>query len=652
MREFTRGQVASVLLTTILLVVTIPQFVSITGISQIQIVTDDVTMDNPIVILSNDDFVSQGWAGQGTYDDPYVIENLEIRTVDSCITIKYTTNRFVIRGCTLSVTDRDEGGDYHSTIALVDVANGRIVDCDITTCGIYIAESTNCVVQDNVIRECDSGVTVMDSTRCVIRENSVFDGFIGISIVRGLSHDVVQNQVYGHVYDGIVVTSSSRAGGFTPHPEPSNITVRENVVYNNCNNEFSYAGINVLYSDTVYIHDNYIGWNYVRNTRETECTYAHWRGNFYSDYTGSNYGFDSESKLWSYDSNPQIDHPDDKQFSWGASESIHWTPEDSLPSKYVIFVDAAQMDEGYWDDSGVTYDLGHLYPGTYNILIVVHNAAGATVSDNILVKVDPQPHNLRWSVSENTTLQYSFMTSKQLESGTTVITDTLEITIHDLPVLPSAIETIPVTTYSWEWVDDEALPSFWYFYEGTDMPILITPAVPSGGWSALTTVIDEWQSTFPEEFSCYIISDLIRWGVRLVLVVDDVTIELQTTWYREDGTLERAYLRGYNPETGEVVTDIVRSNPPVLSTIIPILLLSVTSIAIILSVSVFRKKEIEVSVRESLTIEEWPDTELLRLTCPHCGEIADYDTKVAKMYRGVRCKKCSHRFDLSSESDE
>ena len=33
---------------------------------------------NPISIMENQDFLAQGWPGNGTMDEPYVLENLEI----------------------------------------------------------------------------------------------------------------------------------------------------------------------------------------------------------------------------------------------------------------------------------------------------------------------------------------------------------------------------------------------------------------------------------------------------------------------------------------------------------------------------------------------------------------------------------------------
>ena len=151
---------------------------------------------DPILISSNEDFVSQGWPGAGTFEDPYVIADLEIiSNGSSCLRIGPDVSaHYRISGCTFS--DARSMSPPSLWGILIEGGFGTIIDCIVRNCtfglGLFSDYSvvTNCDVQEcsvgasvtgtgNILSDCiignctASGLTFTDADRCVI-QNTLF----------------------------------------------------------------------------------------------------------------------------------------------------------------------------------------------------------------------------------------------------------------------------------------------------------------------------------------------------------------------------------------------------------------------------------------------------------------------------------------------
>ena len=73
----------------------------------------------PVATSSDTDFETQGWLGNWTQDNLYVIERVNVTTSDICILIDDTTAHFVIRG-------RYVQGPVNMEILLRAVQNGTV----------------------------------------------------------------------------------------------------------------------------------------------------------------------------------------------------------------------------------------------------------------------------------------------------------------------------------------------------------------------------------------------------------------------------------------------------------------------------------------------------------------------------------------------
>ncbi|MFW9886483.1 MAG: right-handed parallel beta-helix repeat-containing protein, partial [Candidatus Thorarchaeota archaeon] len=102
----------------------------------------------PITISSNSDFSEQGWVGNGTLEDPYVLSGISIVSNTACVSIADTDVYFVIRDCYFSTFSTSE-----CAIVMDSVFNGMIDQCEITGSGggVRLDSSRYCIVSNMTI---------------------------------------------------------------------------------------------------------------------------------------------------------------------------------------------------------------------------------------------------------------------------------------------------------------------------------------------------------------------------------------------------------------------------------------------------------------------------------------------------------------------
>jgi parallel beta-helix repeat protein len=163
---------------------------------------------DPIRIIGDEDFkkpveVSGVVSGSGTKNNPYIIENWEIRSESATgITIKNTDSYFLINNCYIyGGRDTQKCGIFFN-----QVRNGEIINCDVTNnddgiflhnssfikvtnCklfrnggNIYLNKAKNCIISNCVSTESIAGMWISydslnnDITHCIFQNN-----FFGIS---------------------------------------------------------------------------------------------------------------------------------------------------------------------------------------------------------------------------------------------------------------------------------------------------------------------------------------------------------------------------------------------------------------------------------------------------------------------------------------
>ncbi|MCK4565934.1 MAG: right-handed parallel beta-helix repeat-containing protein, partial [Candidatus Thorarchaeota archaeon] len=149
----------------------------------VSVLSSDIEVHAPFSIYGNVQFnntvQSEGWAGNGSAIDPYIIENLYIEASYDCISIHGTTVHFIIRNCTFVKSGIDSG----IGLDMQTVTNGTIENCTFTN--IWIGCITwfvsNCTWISNTFGNLADGILLQESTECTIIDNSFMSGGVSIS---------------------------------------------------------------------------------------------------------------------------------------------------------------------------------------------------------------------------------------------------------------------------------------------------------------------------------------------------------------------------------------------------------------------------------------------------------------------------------------
>ncbi|MDH4213515.1 MAG: right-handed parallel beta-helix repeat-containing protein [Candidatus Thorarchaeota archaeon] len=164
----------------------------------------DTTPHSSINISSNQDFILQGWPGNGTEESPYVIEALSIDFDGCCLNISNTNVFFAVSGCLLQTNS--EAGRY--SVHFQNVTNGRIENSSIESyaSGIFLENCEDCSIEECVF---DTGwwcVRLESCLTCTILSSILFSSVDGIWAYDCPSLEVALNNISGiNGDDGIIV---------------------------------------------------------------------------------------------------------------------------------------------------------------------------------------------------------------------------------------------------------------------------------------------------------------------------------------------------------------------------------------------------------------------------------------------------------------
>ncbi|MHA1193594.1 MAG: right-handed parallel beta-helix repeat-containing protein [Promethearchaeota archaeon] len=232
--------------------------------------SDEINFDNEhlkISAVSGKIHIDNNWTdakstgictGNGTYSEPYVIEDLVIDGGGSekCILIENSNVYFRIENCILY--NAGAGLLYNASIIkfmgilLLYVSNAQLEDnvCTSNTAGICLIKCHNNTISGNTANyNSKNGIMLYQSNNNTISENTVNNnGWIGVDLYESLYNTIKQNMIKNNIF-GLHVQNSM------------NNSIFLNCFIDNTNNAF----------------DDYNSNFYDNGTK----------GNYWSDYTGS-----------------------------------------------------------------------------------------------------------------------------------------------------------------------------------------------------------------------------------------------------------------------------------------------------------------------------------------------------------------------------
>lgn len=209
----------------------------------------------PICILSNLDFASQSFSGNGTVWSPWLIENYEINGTGYSygIYIKDSTDFFIIQGCFIHHIDTYGPIGDACGIYLENVVNGCIRNNNILNnayCGIYLSgQNQNNKIENNTIEYNNEAIFVGASDNNYIAHNNIsYNSVAGIEIYFESNFNVICGNTLNNNMFGCYIWDA------------------DNMVYNN----YFINNTNQAYDGSNYYWDN----GYPSG------------GNYWSDYSG------------------------------------------------------------------------------------------------------------------------------------------------------------------------------------------------------------------------------------------------------------------------------------------------------------------------------------------------------------------------------
>jgi parallel beta-helix repeat protein len=165
---------------------------------------------SPIRITSDADFAAQkvveGWVGNGTPANPYVIEGYSITHNGINIEVLNVSSYFIVRDCLLmSPGTPPPLGGYDDGIAVANTSNGIItsnVFRDTTSAGVFVGWS-NCTVVNNEFYNNSAGI-VFYNTSGSAHHNEIVDSWDdNIILLNSEGCNISYNTVVGRGYIGV-----------------------------------------------------------------------------------------------------------------------------------------------------------------------------------------------------------------------------------------------------------------------------------------------------------------------------------------------------------------------------------------------------------------------------------------------------------------
>ena len=221
-----------------------------------------------IIIDGNLDFhqtaIENNFTGDGSLNDPYVIENYEISAaIEHGVLIKNTNLHFIIR----DVTVKDSILNKHCGFYLENVTHGRLEDN--TACnnqyGFYLKNSFNNTLITNTAIGNTNGLMLDCSYLNILTANIIIDNRHGFSLESSYNNIISGNEVINNTYLGFYLRYSY------------NNTLTENLATGNLNGfTLSYSDLNTFKNNTANNNDQHgfrLSFSHYNNLIENSASY-------------------------------------------------------------------------------------------------------------------------------------------------------------------------------------------------------------------------------------------------------------------------------------------------------------------------------------------------------------------------------------------
>ena len=352
------------------------------GKQEMSIISAEIYLPHdPINVTSNDGFVSDGWMGEGTLDNPYMIELFEFTNsaeVDGpCISISNTTAFFKITNCIFNTTT------FASAIALDNVTNGQIQYC-ITGNYVWSITIDNC-----------TGIKLehMSINACIVVDDSYLCSFSHCSIQGAPGDGIYFENCKNMTVLGCDISICAANGIWLR--DTTNSTIIGNKLLDNSMYQIEITGVS--YDNTIF--NNVLDYDFMTSmgTGHDNGITNYWddnisTGNWWSDY-GESGDYDISGSAGSIDHYPMghssvllVDHCNES-FHITTNSSILWDAFSEVPEYFIIYRDGEIHESDVWDGLDISTSVVTDALGLFNYTIFVNGTSGNNKTDTVMVTI-------------------------------------------------------------------------------------------------------------------------------------------------------------------------------------------------------------------------------------------------------------------------
>lgn len=265
---------------------------------------------DPIDIYGDSELSAQAdtedWPGDGTSEDPFIIQGYSIVADDDCISICSTTLHLVIQDCYLHVTP-----EWYTPLVLIEATNVHVKSCHMESedRGIEMISSQSVTLENNLVEGSLNALALWDCVSCTFINNTFSDGgltmwtlkeyetdhlFIG-NTVRGkelgyfksMSDEVIDGGAYGQIVLASCYNVLVHDACLYGVPDGVFLSYCDDCTISNSTIDGCSLGMHVMYSD-----GSTISGNVIRNNRHigilvnTSDSVNIWHNEIYNNWGG------------------------------------------------------------------------------------------------------------------------------------------------------------------------------------------------------------------------------------------------------------------------------------------------------------------------------------------------------------------------------
>ena len=166
----------------------------------------------PILITSDSGFSGYSFMGNGSFNNPYLIEGYNITAVGSlsiAIEIRNTNSYFIIRDCIIYTEYIGIALSYVQS-GTSKVSQNIIISTTNNGGGILLGNMNNCTIERNYCHDFTQGIHTNDVDGCTIYSNNILNSnYQGINIRYSDSNIITYNIIINSKQHGIAIVGTS-----------------------------------------------------------------------------------------------------------------------------------------------------------------------------------------------------------------------------------------------------------------------------------------------------------------------------------------------------------------------------------------------------------------------------------------------------------